>query len=104
LAENLIEMKRRGVQPMIDKRIQQALSSSEPVHELRNWVPHLLADGQTREAILELLERARQQLRQADRETDEDAVMDAMDFLVGWCSPHMMLPPEQPTAGERGNS
>jgi len=21
--------------------------------------------------------------------------MDVMDFLVGWCSPHMKLPPEQ---------
>ena len=79
---------------MIDERIQQALRSSDPVNELRNLVLHLLADGQTREAILELLERARQQLRQADRETDEDAVMDVMDFLVGWCSPHMKLPPE----------
>ena len=89
---------------MIDQRIQQALRSSEPVNELRNLVLHLLADGQTREAIVGLLERARQQLRQADRETDEDAVMDVMDFLVGWCSPHMKLPPEQPTAGGRGTS
>ena len=48
-----------------------------------------------------LVERARQQLRQADRETEEDAVMDAMDFLVGWCSPHMKLPPEQATPGSR---
>ena len=84
---------------MIDKRIQQALSSSEPVNGLRNWVLQLLADGQTREAIRGLLKRTRPQLRQADRETDEDAVMDVMDFLVGWCSPHMKLPPEQPAAG-----
>ncbi len=89
---------------MIDKRIQQALTSSEPVNELRNWLLQLLADGQTREAILELLEHARQQLRQANRETDEDAVMDVMDFLFGWCSPHMKLPPEQPAAGGRGTS
>ena len=86
---------------MIDQRIQQALTSSAPVIELRNVVGHLLAEGQTREAILELLERARQQLRQANRETDEDAVMDVMDFLVGWCSPHMKLPPEQPTVAGR---
>jgi hypothetical protein len=61
----------------------------------------LFADGQTREAVLELFERARQQLRHADREAEEDAVMDVMDFLVGWCSPHMKLPPEQPTPGGR---
>lgn len=89
---------------MMDQRIEQALRSSQPVNELRNLVLHLLSDGQTREAILELLERARQQLRQADRETDEDAVMDVMDFLVGWCSPHMKLPPEQPARGGRGTS
>jgi hypothetical protein len=89
---------------MIDQRIQQALSSSDPVNDLRNWVLHLLAEGQTHEAILELLERTRQQLREADRETDEEAVMDVMDFLVGWCSPHMKLPPEQPAAGGRGTS
>ncbi len=89
---------------MIDKPIQQALSSTEPVRELRNWALHLLAEGQTREQVLELLERARQQLRHADCETDEDTVMDVMDFLVGWCSPHMKLPPEQPATGGRGTS
>jgi hypothetical protein len=36
-------------------------------------------------------------LRQLGRETEEDPVMDVMDFLVGWCSPHMKLPPEQST-------
>ena len=49
-------------------------------------------DGQTREAVLDLFEHARQQLRQANREAEEDAVMDVMDFLVGWCSPQMRLP------------
>ncbi len=87
---------------MIDQRIEQALRSSEPVHELRNLVLQLFAEGQSREAILELFEGTRQQLRQADRETEEDAVMDVMDFLVGWCSPHMKLPPEQSTSGGRG--
>jgi hypothetical protein len=32
-------------------------------------------------------------LRQDGRETDEDAVMDVFDFLTGWCSPHMRVPP-----------
>jgi hypothetical protein len=41
-------------------------------------------------------------LRQADREADEDAITDVMDFLVGWCSPHMKLPPEQAASGGRG--
>jgi hypothetical protein len=89
---------------MIDQRIEEALRSAEPVNELRNLVLHLLADGNTRDTIRELLERARQELRRANREAAEDAVMDVMDFLVGWCSPHMKLPPEQPTASRCGTS
>jgi hypothetical protein len=77
---------------MIEARIEQALRTPTPVHELRNLVERLLADGQSSEAILGLLEQARQQLRQADHESDEETVMDVMDFLVGWCSPHMQLP------------
>ena len=87
---------------MIDKRIEVALQGNDPVKELRDLTLHLLSNGQTRDAILELFEHARQQLRQADREAEEDALMDAMDFLVGWCSPHMKLPPEQATPGSRG--
>ena len=83
---------------MIDPRIQQALNSNEPVNELRSLAQRLLADGQTREAILESMEHARRQLRQADRETDEDAVMDVMEYLVGWCSPHMKLAPDEKPA------
>jgi hypothetical protein len=48
-------------------------------------------------------EKARQFLREADREKDEDAVMDVMDFLLGWCSPHMQLPPDPPSpSADRG--
>jgi hypothetical protein len=37
---------------MIDQRIEDALRSSEPVHNLRSLARQLLADGQPREAIL----------------------------------------------------
>jgi hypothetical protein len=37
---------------------------------------------------------ARQQLRGASRESDEDVVMDATDYLVGWCSRKMRMPLE----------
>jgi len=76
--------------------LEQALRSPEPVTELRSLVARLFSEGKERAKVLEMLETARQQLRQAGREADEDAVMDVMDFLVGWCSPHMKLPPDQP--------
>lgn len=71
---------------MIDPRIEQALASSEQVRSLRDLVLTFFAEGQSRESVLDLFERARQELRAANRETAEDAVMDVMDFLVGWCS------------------
>ena len=87
---------------MMDHRIEHALRSTEPVNELRALVLSLMAEGQSQDAILQIFEGARQELRQADREADEDAVTDVMDFLVGWCSPHMKLPPEQTAPGGRG--
>jgi hypothetical protein len=72
----------------------QALKSSEQVNDLRNLVPRLLAHGQSREAVLELFEQGRRELRQANQETEEDALMDVMGLLLDGCSPHMRLPPD----------
>jgi hypothetical protein len=87
---------------MMDHRIERALRSTEPVNELRALVLSLMAEGQSRDAILQLCEGARQELRQADRAADEDAVTDVMEFLLGWRSPHVTLPPEQAGSGGRG--
>ena len=57
-----------------------------------------IPDVHTRDApiawsgVVEHFEEARQRLREADREAEEDVVMNVMDCLVGWCSPHMKLP------------
>src|SRR5438552_3387057 len=89
------------VLPMpLDPRVQDALSSSDPLIRLRSLVQSLQAQGQDQSAILDLFEQARQQLREAGRDAEEDVVMEAMDFLVGWCSPHMSLGPED--RGESG--
>jgi hypothetical protein len=84
---------------MLDPRIEQALQSREPVPALREFATRLFAAGHSREAILDLFERSRQLLRDASRDSDEDAVTDVMDFLVGWCSPHLKLPPKESTSG-----
>src|SRR5438046_1643828 len=74
-----------------EKLLDEALGSSDPVRELRSVVMRLSTQGHTKDQILERLERSRQELRRAGREKEEDAVMDVMDFLHGWCSPHMKL-------------
>ncbi len=78
----------------LDDSIDQALRSSEPIRKLREMVQERFAQGADKQAMLALLENVRQELRQAGRDADEDAVMEVMDFLVGWCSPHMKLEPQ----------
>ena len=75
----------------IDECFEQALRSPDPVGRLRSLALHLSAQGQARAAIIERFEQTRQQLREFDREADEDALMDALDCLVGWCRPEMRL-------------
>ena len=76
----------------VDRCIEQALRSPDRVHELRNLAAQLLDEGRPPAAVLDECEKVRRQLRDAAREQDEDAVMDVMDFLTGWCSPQMKLP------------
>jgi len=75
----------------LDPVFEVALSSPDPIGSLRAMAMDRLARGHDRSAIASSFEEARQQLRIADREADEDAVMDVMDLLVGWCSPHMEI-------------
>jgi hypothetical protein len=73
----------------LDERFARALRSAEPLNGLRSLVETLASEGHDRDSIVRIFEEAREQLRSEGREADEDAVMDVMDFLVGWCSPHM---------------
>jgi hypothetical protein len=50
--------------------------------------------------VLALFETARQQLREAGREADEDVLMDVMDCLVGWCGPAARLSPDAAPGGQ----
>ena len=76
---------------MIDERIEDALHTPDPVLHLRDLAGAMLRAGRSRDDVLADFEIARGLLRQAGREADEDAVMDVMDFITGWCSPHVKL-------------
>ncbi len=82
----------------LDLSIDQALRSPEPAHRLRLLAKELFSRGVPSKEVLALFDDARQALREAGRDREEDAVMDIMDSIVGWCSPHMKLAPE--TAGK----
>jgi hypothetical protein len=80
-----------------EQAVDQCLRSSQPLLDLRNLLDRYLQQGVDANELLSRLEKVRQQYRTAEREADEDTVTEVMDFLVGWCSPHMKLtmPPHQ---------
>ena len=78
-----------------EESLERCLRSGNPVLDLRAVLEQFLSQGADQTELLQKLENARQQLRLAKREADEEAVTDVMDFLVGWCSPHMKLAPKQ---------
>ena len=86
---------------MLDERFEKGLGSPQPFEALRDLATHLFEQGIDQPTVLAAFEQARQALREAGREREEDLVMDVMDCLVGWCGPHMRLPPADspPDAG-----
>jgi hypothetical protein len=80
-----------GVEMSWAEQFEQALKASDPTVELREVVGCLLAQGHERQAVAEELQRFRSLLQRSGREEEEDIVLEVMDFLAGWCSPHMAL-------------
>jgi hypothetical protein len=74
-------------------QFEEALRSPEPHERLAAFAIELSAEGRGPDEVLEIFDSFRAQLRLAARESDEDAVMDVMDRICGWCSPHARLFP-----------
>jgi hypothetical protein len=75
-----------------EDRFEKALRSANPIDSLRALVLELSAEGYRKPQIVELFEQLLTQLQnEPAREADTDAVRDVLDFLLGWCSPHMKL-------------
>jgi hypothetical protein len=69
----------------------EAVHSRAPLSDLRSLVRDELAADIPRKEVLEQLEALRQELREAGEESQEDVVLDVMDFVTGWASPHMRI-------------
>jgi hypothetical protein len=59
----------------------------EKISTLRALLGEFLKDGENRETILTQI----QQLRKSVSDEQEDLLLEIMNFLVGWCSPHAKL-------------
>jgi hypothetical protein len=58
---------------------------------LRDLAGVVLSTDYPRERLIEDFENLRAHFEKQGEEEREDAVLEVMDFLYGWCSPHMKL-------------
>lgn len=78
----------------VEERLLGLARSIPPVRlvpELRECARELLAAGYPRQRLYDDFESVRAEMRERGQEEKEDAVMDVMDFLTGWCSPGARL-------------
>lgn len=82
----------------LEERVHSALRSAQPAAGLRALVGDLAREGHGKADVLELFENiVVQQRTGADfRDKDEEAMLDVLDALRGWCHPAAELLPEQP--------
>lgn len=76
---------------MFDAELEAALKHAQPYQQLRALVLALKSQGQNQRQVYDVFEKFRAQLREADREADEDFVMETMNDIIGWCAPHQCL-------------
>ena len=70
---------------------EEALAAPEPTLALREAVVRARTAGAERDAVERQLRALRGHLQRAGRDADEDVVLEVMDFLAGWSSPHMTI-------------
>ena len=78
----------------VNQRLSELVTSTPPARlmfPLRDVARDALAQGYEKDALIEDFESVRAQLDEQGDEEREDAVMEVMEFLYGWCSPHMKV-------------
>lgn len=78
-------------QAAFESQMMRALRDAHPVEALREVAERLLRTGISRGDLTRRLEQLRVELRDTDRSDDEDVVLDVLDFVAGWSSPHMKI-------------
>ena len=73
------------------QRLEKAARGTNSSEDLLREVKALLALGVDRNEILDVFEVIRTALQKDNMEEAEDIVLEVMDLLVGWCSPHAEL-------------
>jgi hypothetical protein len=80
-----------GVTMTLLDQVEKALRADNPLRQLRAVAVEHLSGGMGRQELLDALEGVRAVLRSQGREADEDTVMEQMDIVADYCSPHMKI-------------
>lgn len=87
-----------------ERLFEEGLQRTDPTSGLMDAVRRLLNQpGERPHELLNELKAFRGVLQAQGRESDEDVVLELMDFLVGWSSPHMDMS-ESATLAPRGGA
>jgi hypothetical protein len=71
---------------------RKCVSEPDPESSLRAAVLDARANGIEKSSILADLEDLRRELRETRHEDSDDVVLEVMDYVTGWCAPHMRVP------------
>ncbi|MEO8351078.1 MAG: hypothetical protein ABI680_05065 [Chthoniobacteraceae bacterium] len=77
--------------PSPSDRVEQALSAPEPFSTLLSVAKQLRDEGMAQHDLTALLDGFREQHDSDADETRYDAIIDTLDFVVGWCPPSKTL-------------
>jgi len=81
-------MQMSDLKKLLKKALEESLMHDKPVIELRSAVKRITVIGYEKEDVLNEFEALRNDL---SNEAEEDIILDVMDFITGWCSPHMRI-------------
>lgn len=70
----------------IKSRLDSAMASDEPEHQLIEVVEQLKQKGWNQLEIYDVFETYMLFLRESAHETEEDIVTEVLSFIWGWCS------------------
>ena len=71
------------------------LRTENPRESLSSAIEAAKAGGISRESAAAMLSNYRDYLKRSGRGDDEDTVLEILDFVTGWASPHVQIwPPE----------
>ena len=73
------------------ERLEAALREPQPAHAVTALAEALKNEGMTQLEMYRLYDQYRAKHQSDTDETIYDAILDAMDHIVGWCSPGSRL-------------